>query len=116
MSELTRAFPVPEDTAAGIMKAGNPTWGAKSAEGPKVVSILDTRRRRLDSVVADSILDQVRVIKDLLQSFLQVADPATPEERFWLSQQVLTFVRKFSGRELEELEDIVEWFRNKPGR
>jgi hypothetical protein len=80
----------------------------------KVVNILEIRQRKLDAIVADSIIDQVRVIANLLHDFLTVADLAQKEERFWLSQQVLTLVRKFSGRELAELEDIVEWFKSGP--
>ena len=46
--------------------------------------------------------------------FLDAADHAQKEERFWLAQQVLTLVRKFSGRELAELEGIVEWLKRRP--
>jgi hypothetical protein len=50
----------------------------------------------------------------VLHEFLDAADHAQKEERFWLAQQVLTLVRKFSGRELAELEGIVEWFKRRP--
>jgi hypothetical protein len=51
-----------------------------------------------------------------LNEFLHVADGAQSEERFWLSQQALALVRKFSGRELAEFEEIVDWFKNRPKR
>jgi hypothetical protein len=78
--------------------------------------MLDIKQRRLDSVVADSILDQLRVVRDLLHDFLSVATQANSEERFWLSQQVLSLLRKFSGRELAEMEEIVQWFKRRPRR
>ena len=39
---------------------------------------------------------------------------SSKEERFWLSQQALSLIRKFSGRELSELEEIVEWLKRQP--
>jgi hypothetical protein len=80
----------------------------------KVVSILEVKQRRLDYVVADSILGQVRVIRDLLDQFLKLAENVNDEERFWLSQQVLSLLSKFTGRELEELEEMVNWMRTRP--
>ncbi len=115
-TELSRAYVVGPSVAASILKSGSATWSGPDVDLSKVVNILDVRQRRLDSVVADSILDQVKVIRDLLQKFLDAADRARPAERFWLSQQLLTFVRKFSGRELSEIEEMVDWFRRKPPR
>lgn len=115
-AELDRGYKISEEAANVILKAGQTVLAIPTVELSKVVSILDIRQRKLDSVVADSILDQARKIADILQAFLQVADRAKAEERLWLSQQVLTFVRKFSGRELAELENVVEWFGTRPSR
>ncbi len=112
--ELERGHLLPEDFAGAILKSGAPISPDRSMDLSKVVSILDIKQRRLDSIVADSILDQIRVIATILAEFLTVADGARAEERFWLSQQALVFVRKFSGRELAELEEIVDWFKNRP--
>ena len=79
-----------------------------------MVTILEARQRKLDAVVADSIFDQLRILTNVLHEFLDAADHSQKEERFWLAQQVLTLVRKFSGRELAELEGIVEWFKRRP--
>lgn len=114
--ELDRGHLLPEEFANAILKSGTPITADPSADPSKVVNILDIKQRRLDSIVADSILDQIRVIKQILETFLEVANGAQPEERFWLSQQALTLVRKFSGRELTELEEILDWFRNRPTR
>jgi hypothetical protein len=86
------------------------------ANPAKIVTILDMKQRKLDSVVADSVLDQVRRISEILKEFMEIADAAPKEERFWLSQQVLTLARKFSGRELLELEETVHCFKNRPRR
>ncbi len=112
--ELERGVPLPDDFAASIMNSGLYSTLDPNADATKVVSILEVRQRKLDSVVADSILGQLRVIKEVIQDFLNVAENAPKEERFWLSQQVLTLLRKFSGRELAELEEITEWFKKRP--
>jgi len=114
--ELDRGYLLPEEFAGAILKSGAPILAGRSTDLSKVVNILDIKQRRLDSIVADSILDQIRVISTILKEFLNVADGAQAEERFWLSQQVLALVRKFSGRELAELEEIVDWFKNRPKR
>jgi hypothetical protein len=110
--DLHRGHLLAAEDAHGILR-----WTCSADEAglvfSKVVNILDIKQRRLDSVVADSILDQLRVISDLLKEFLNAAEKAQREERFWLSQQVLGLVRKFSGRELSELQDTVEWFKNR---
>jgi hypothetical protein len=114
--ELERGHSVPPAFAASIIGDGAPLGASPAVDLAKVVSILDLRQRKLDGIVADSVLDQLRTISDLLRDFLAVADDAQREERFWLSQQVLTFTRKFSGRELAELRQIVEWFRTHRGK
>jgi hypothetical protein len=110
-SELARGHPVSEQWAVSIVHIGAPLGADASFDLSKVVSILEVKQRRLDSVVADSILDQLRVISNLLHEFLEVADAAEREERFWMSQQILSLVRKFSGRELEQLQTLLEWLR-----
>ncbi|MDQ7782378.1 MAG: hypothetical protein RDU20_05855 [Desulfomonilaceae bacterium] len=112
--ELDGAHRLPEEFAGAILKSGAPILKGRSTDPSKVVNILDMKQRRLDTIVADSVLDQIRVIKNILTEFLHVADRAQPEERFWLSQQALTLVRKFSGRELGELEEMLDWFKNRP--
>jgi hypothetical protein len=112
--ELDRGYPISRETAGLILKSGAPASVAAGADLSKVVTILEVKQRRLDAVVADSILDQLRVISDLLVEILKVADSAHREERFWLSQQLLTLVRKFTGRELSELEEMAEWFKRRP--
>lgn len=114
VEDLDRGYPLPDESAQTIIRSGSTGFLGPDADPSKVVSILDLRQRRLDSVVADSIFDQLRVIRDILDTFLRVADDAEQEERLWLSQQLLTMVRKFSGRELEELEEIARWFRSRP--
>jgi hypothetical protein len=110
-AELDRGYPVASEWAASILSGGAPQGADRTFDISKVVRILEVKQRRLDSVVADSILDQLRLICGLLEEFLQVADNAGREKRFWMSQQVLGLVRKFSGRELEELKDMLEWLR-----
>ena len=110
-AELHRGYPLSEHSAAAIIKAGAATGVGPTVDLGKVVSILDVKQRRLDNVVADSILYQIRVIRDLLDEFLQVAESARKEDRFWMSQQVLALVEKFSGREMSELEDLITWMR-----
>jgi hypothetical protein len=116
VSELARGTRLPSETVAVILGEGARFGADGSVDISKVVSILDVKQRKLDSVVADSILDQLRLISDLLREFLRVADSAEKEERFWMSQQVLALVRKFSGRELEDLQDIVEWLQSRRNR
>jgi hypothetical protein len=111
LSELDRGYPVSEECASAVIAGGVPAGIEAGINLSKVVSILGVKQRRLDAVVADSILDQVRVVSDLLNEFLQVADAAEREERLWMSQQILSLVRKFSGRELEELRSLLEWLR-----
>lgn len=114
ITELDRGHLLSPAHGATIIKSGTtmllPPWVDLS----KVVSILDVKQRKLDSVVADSIIDQTRVVRDLLQGFLNAAAAAHDEERLWLSQKILPLLAKFSGRELAELEEIVEWFKNRP--
>lgn len=112
--ELERGHRLTEEHARSIMKSGNTMLVSPLFDASKVVSILDMRQRKLDSVVADSILDQLEVVCAILSRFLQIAREAEEEERFWLSQQVLTSLRKFSGRELAELEEIMDWFVSRP--
>lgn len=112
--ELQRGYILPDGHAGAILKGGTPITGGPSIDPSKVVTILEARQRKLDAVVADSIFDQLRVLTNVLHEFLDAADHAQKEERFWLAQQVLTLVRKFSGRELAELEGIVEWFKRRP--
>ncbi len=113
MSELARGARLPDEAVAVILGEGARFGAEGSVDISKVISILDVKQRKLDSVVADSVLDQLRLISNLLREFLRVADSAEREERFWMSQQVLTVVRKFSGRELEELQNIVEWLQSR---
>ncbi len=110
--ELHRGHLLAPEDAQGVLRWTLPLEDACS-DSEKVVNILDIKQRRLDTVVADSILDQLRVISDLLKEFLNAAENAQREERFWLSQQVLALVRKFSGRELSEMQETVEWFKNR---
>jgi hypothetical protein len=112
-SELKRGFPISEKSAACVIRAGLPIGAGPDVDYSKVVTILELKQRKLDGIVADSVLDQVRLIVELLERFLEVAENAHKEERFWLSQQVLTLVRKFTGRELSELQEIVEWFQDR---
>lgn len=112
--ELHTGYLLSEESAGAVLKSGAPTVLDPAADPSKVVTILDVKQRKLDSVVADSILDQVKIVTELLQEFLAVADHAQKEQRFWLSQQILPLVRKFSGRELEEIQEILEWFRSLP--
>jgi hypothetical protein len=112
-AELERGTLLPDELVATILSEGVRLGVEASVDISKVISILDVKQRRLDSVVADSVLDQLRLISDLLHEFLSVADTADKDERFWMSQQVLALVRKFSGRELEELREIVQWLRSR---
>ncbi len=112
--DLSRGHLIPEGFAISILRSGSPLGADLTRDASKVVPILEIRQRKLDSVVADSVLDQVRVLRDLLQHVLDVADCAHSEERFWLSQQLLTLIGKFSGRELSELEEILQWFKQRP--
>lgn len=114
--ELLRGQRVSSEYAHLILRSGTTAWPDPSVDPSKVVTILDIKQRRLDAVVADSIIDQVRVVSELLQEFVSLADKAQTEERFWLSQQVLSLMNKFSGRELAELEEIVEWFKTRHPR
>ncbi len=113
VAELKRGFIVSEACAASVLKTGIPIGASPDMDYTKVVNILDLRQRRLDALVADSIIDQVRVIKNLLTEFLDAAENAQKEERFWLSQQILSLVHKFTGRELSELQDIIGWIRKR---
>lgn len=109
--ELKRAFRLSRETAVAILKNECLSTNNENCATTKVVTIVEARQRKLDSVVADSIIDQVEVISRLLQDFLTVARKAPREERFWLSQQALTLIRKFSGRELAELQEILDWLQ-----
>ncbi|MGO9570132.1 MAG: hypothetical protein ACLP5H_21595 [Desulfomonilaceae bacterium] len=112
--ELQRGYTLPDGHAGAILKGGTPISSGPSIDPSKVVTILEARQRKLDAIVADSIFDQLRILTNVLHEFLDAADHAQKEERFWLAQQVVTLVRKFSGRELAELEGIVEWFKRRP--
>jgi hypothetical protein len=113
-SELERGHRLSRECAATIIAGGAPFGAELEANRSNVVNITDIRQRRLDAVVADSIFDQLRVISRLLNKLLQAAEDVPKEERFWLSQQALSLIRKFSGRELSELEEIVEWLKSRP--
>ena len=115
-TELIRGARLTNEAVAVILGSGVPFGAGGSVDLAKVISILDVKQRKLDSVVADSVLDQLRLISDLLHEFLSVADLAEKEERFWMSQQVLALVRRFSGRELEELQETVLWLRSRGKR
>lgn len=112
-TDLERGYAVPPEFAASLIGIGIPSGASPAVDLSKVVSIVDVRQRKLDAIVADSILDQLRVITNVLRNFLAVADESPREERFWLSQQVLPLTRKFSGREIGELQQITEWFRTR---
>lgn len=111
--ELHRGYLLPGSHAAALIKCGAAINTGPSLDASKVVTMLEAKQRKLDTIVADSILDQLRLVVSILQEFLKVADAAQKEERFWLSQQILSLVRKFSGRELSEMEEIVEWFNSR---
>lgn len=108
--ELERGCHVTPEAACVLMKSSF-RENDDSSEVSKVVTILEARQRKLDGVVADSILDQARFISNMLRDFVDVADHCSKEERLWLSQQILSTVRKISGRELTEIQEIVDWFR-----
>lgn len=112
--ELDRGYLLSEEAASAILRSGAPIMTDPSADLSKVVTILEAKQRKLDSIVADSILDQLRVMTVLLQDILDAASAAQKEERFWMAQQVLPLIRKFSGRELAELEEMVDWFKERP--
>lgn len=109
--ELEKGCRISADAACVIIRTSNPANELELSESSKVVTILEARQRKLDSVVADSILDQARLISNILRDFIDVADHCHKEERLWLSQQILSTVRKISGRELSEIQEIVEWFK-----
>jgi hypothetical protein len=113
-TELDRAFKLPPDHGEAIIRSGAHASADPSSNLAKVVSILEARQRRLDHVVADSIIGQVGVIRDVLDRFLSLAGNVNEDERFWLSQQVLPMISKFTGRELEELDEIVTWMGRRP--
>lgn len=114
--ELSRGYKVSAKVAAAIIKSGHTILELPAVDLSKVTNLQDIKQRKLDVVVADSILDQVQKIADVLRNFLKVAESASKEERFWLSQQALTLVRKFSGRELAEMENVVEWLGRRSRR
>jgi hypothetical protein len=113
-TEVERGYRISKEYAAFIFAGGLPFGAELDANRSNIVDITDIRQRRLDSVVADSIFDQLRVISELLNKFLHAAENSSREERFWLSQQVLSLMRKFSGRELSELEEILDWLKRSP--
>ncbi|MGD9817077.1 MAG: hypothetical protein AB7V04_00095 [Desulfomonilaceae bacterium] len=110
--ELEKGCRITLEAACAIIKNLCFSDDPETSESGKVVTILEARQRKLDSVVADSILDQARIIANILRDYVELADHCNKEERFWLSQQILTTVRKISGRELSEIQEIVEWFNN----
>jgi hypothetical protein len=114
VTEVERGYKISKEYAALIFAGGVPFGAELDSNRSKIVDITDIRQRRLDSVVADSIFDQLRVISELLNKLLQAAENSSKEERFWLSQQVLSLMRKFSGRELSELEEILDWLNRSP--
>ncbi len=109
--ELEKGCRITAEAASILMKSSRFNSDCDSSEASKVITILEARQRKLDSVVADSILDQARLIANILKDFVDVADHCHKEERLWLSQQILSTVRKISGRELSEIQEIVEWFK-----
>lgn len=109
--ELQKGARISHEAACVIIRTKAFTNENDLSESSKVVTILEARQRKLDSVVADSILDQARLISNILRDFLEVSDHCRKEERLWLSQQILSTVRKISGRELSEIQEIVEWFK-----
>jgi len=109
VAELRRGYLLPIEYAASILAEGTVPGEDLSIDFSKVVSIQEVKQRRLDSVVADSILDQLRLVSGLLSRYLSAAETAGKEKRFWMARQILPTIRKFSGRELEELEEVVEW-------
>ena len=109
--ELERGCHITPEAACILMKCSSFREDDESSEISKVVTILEARQRKLDGVVADSILDQARFISAILREYVDVADNCSKEERLWLSQQILSTVRKISGRELAEIQEIVEWFK-----
>jgi hypothetical protein len=111
--ELHRGYLLPKSHGAALIKCGAPVNSGPSEDASKVVTILGMKQRKLDMVVADSILDRVGLVVSLLQEFLDVANTVQKEERLWLSQQILSLMGKFSGRELSEIEEIVEWFKSR---
>jgi len=111
--ELDRGYLLSQEAASAILRSGAPILSDPSVDLSKVVTILEAKQRKLDSVVADSILDQLRVMTVVFEEILDVASTAQKEERFWLAQQILPLIRKFSGRELAELEEIVDWFKRR---
>lgn len=113
-TELERGYRLSKEYAATIIAGGAPFGAELEPDRSNIINITDIRQRRLDAVVADSIFDQLRVISRLLNKLLQAAEDIRKEERFWLSQQALSLIRKFSGRELSELEEIVEWLGSRP--
>ncbi len=113
-TEIERGYKLSKEYAAVIIGRGVPFGAELDAGHSNIVDITEVRQRKLDSIVADSIFDQLRVVSDLLNKLLQAAEDSPKEERFWLSQQVLSLVRKFSGRELSELEEIVDWLKRSP--
>lgn len=115
-SEPDRGYALDEAAALTIISSGLSEGDDPSLSLSKVVSISEVKQRRLDSVVADSVLDQVKLISDLLSEFTRVAECSDRDIRFWMSQQALTLLRKFSGRELQELREIIEWLRSRPKR
>jgi hypothetical protein len=114
--DLKHAQKIPYEFGEAIIRSGSYGSSDYSVDFSKVVSILEVKQRRLDHVVADSILGQVGVIRDLLDGFLKLARSVNDEERFWLSQQILPLLSKFTGRELEELEEMVNRMRTPPGK
>lgn len=109
--ELEKGCRITAEAASILMKSSRFNSDCDPSEASKVITILEARQRKLDSVVADSILDQARLIVNILKDFVDVADHCHKEERLWLSQQILSTVRKISGRELSEIQEIVEWFK-----
>ena len=108
--EILRGHQLAPEDAHAILKWN---YEVSNPDSGRVVNIFEMKQRRLDAVVADSILDQLKVISDLFRGFLGIAENATKEERFWIAQQVLGLIRKFSGRELSELQETVEWLMNR---
>jgi hypothetical protein len=105
--ELKRGYLLSDRDATAILN-----YRAASKKS-KVVTILEAKQRKLDTVVADSILDQLKLIIETLGEFSEIADNAAPEQRLWLSQQVLPLLPKISGREISDLKDIVDWFKTR---
>ncbi len=81
VDELQRGYVLPDGHAGAILKGGTPITGGPSVDPSKVVTLLEARQRKLDAVVADSIFDQLRILTNVLQEFLDAADHAQKKKK-----------------------------------